>query len=291
MESRETIRRVRTRPEVTFGANMGIRQSIKGLVLGHTPPSLLTWCKKRHYLKQLERFGADQEPDLRLVRRLVRTGDTAIDIGAHVGWYTVVLSQLVSDSGRVVSIEPIPETFEILRWCVGHLQLRNVTLFNRAISNIAGVVTMHVPRYETGGANFYQARIRSSEDPGKGLLFQVPVIGLDDLLNRVPFGPIRFVKCDVEGNELAVVEGAQTIICRHRPAWLIEVSSDPDDAASSAGQLFALLGERGYTAYLLEGNRLKKRSTGDMSVNYFFLTAEHLREYFGKDFRAGSFAV
>jgi hypothetical protein len=85
-----------------------------------------------------------------------------------------------------------------------------------------------------------------------------------------------FIKCDVEGHELACVKGAIRVIRRSRPAWLIEVSGNPDEWTSTAYQVFKLLGEAGYEAYWFDGKRVAKRYAGDQSINYFFLRVEHL---------------
>jgi hypothetical protein len=60
------------------------------------------------------------------------------------------------------------------------------------------------------------------------------------------------------------------------PAWLIEISTDPDQVDSKASQIFQLLGQHGYWAHWFDGERLNKRRPGDRTLNYWFLTPEHL---------------
>jgi FkbM family methyltransferase len=263
----------------------------KGILLELTPNKLLVSVKKRYYLGRLRRFGTRQEPDLRVVRGFVTSGDAVVDIGAHVGWYTRFLSQLVSGTGHVFSIEPVPETFEILSWCVQRLRLRNVTLLNCAVSDKSGSALMEVPRYSGGGRNFYQARIVDKKTEADAVTYEVPAHTLDELLGLRLRRRVSFIKCDVEGNELAVVRGASETIRGFRPVWLIEVSSDPDRRSSPAAQLFDLLGQSGYGAYWLQGHRLTRRSVGDRSVNYVFLTPEHVRKGWAKSVLGTSLPV
>jgi hypothetical protein len=99
---------------------------------------------------------------------------------------------------------------------------------------------------------------------------------LDSFLDDLP-GAVSFVKCDVEGHEWEMVQGAPRLIQEFRPSWLIEVSSDPDRPSSTGAQLFRFLAERGYRVFWLEGSYLRERFRGDRSTNYFFLTETHLR--------------
>ena len=88
---------------------------------------------------------------------------------------------------------------------------------------------------------------------------------------------ISFIKCDAEGHELRCVKGATGIIKKSKPSWLIEISGDPDDPESAASETFRLLNRESYEAFWFDGESLRKRNTGDRSVNYFFLSAMHLQ--------------
>ena len=92
----------------------GIYAVLKTQALRYLPEPLLQSIKARHYARMLRSFTIDQEPDLKLVQHLVKPGDTVLDVGANFGVYTRVLSQLVGPAGRVISVEPVPQTFSIL---------------------------------------------------------------------------------------------------------------------------------------------------------------------------------
>jgi FkbM family methyltransferase len=250
----------------------------KRLLLTYAPKRLLRLAKKVHYLAAVRAFSEHDERELLVVRRLVRRGDHVADIGANVGWYTRVLSELVGGKGRVFSIEPIPETFELLSFCVRRLRLTNVTLFNCAGSDREGKSLMRVPQYDTGGENFYQATLVSADAPReRSQRYEVTCRSLDSLLGGVS-GGISFVKCDVEGHELAVIRGAGKLIADFKPALLVEVSGNPDDGSSDAAALFELLEKQEYRAWLLDRGRIRRRRAGDTSVNYFFLTQSHVEQ-------------
>ncbi len=234
------------------------------------PEVLVIPLRKARALAVTRGFSEDEEPDLRVVAHLVAPGDTVLDIGANIGCYTRYLSERVGPSGRVYSVEPVPTTFEILSAVVRKLELANVKLCNCAVSDTEGRATMEVPRYETGGMNLYQARISVAGGRSSLTRFDVSMQTIDSLFAEVP-ASISFVKVDVEGFELACLNGARRTLARAHPAWLIEVSGDPDDPASDARRLFDLLSSEGYAAFWYDGTRLHRRSRGDRSINYFFL--------------------
>src|SRR5580704_3915250 len=160
--------------------------TIKRLALRFLPDRMLQKLKKIHYAKALRAASENGEPDLKIVRHLVRPGNHVIDIGANFGLYTKFLSELVEPNGRVYSIEPIPLTYEILTSNLRRLKLRNVEPFNLAISEDEGEVCMEIPRYASGGENFYEARI---VEPSKAESFRT--VGVDSRPLDVLFGHLR----------------------------------------------------------------------------------------------------
>jgi FkbM family methyltransferase len=249
---------------------MWITDRFKRFALRFLPERLLQNLKKFHYARKLRRSPESAEPDLRVVKHLVRPGARVIDLGANIGVYTQYLAGLVGPFGKVFSIEPVPQTYEILVSNIDQLGLINVQTFNVAVSGRDGVVYMEVPQYAAGGENYYEARIIATPGATTRRVVEVPARTLDGL-----FGPedrIEFVKCDVEGHERVCLSGAAKLLRASRPAWLIEVSGNPDRADSPAADLFAFLASHGYEAYRFDGQLLRKRIPGDRSVNYFFLT-------------------
>jgi FkbM family methyltransferase len=252
------------------------RSVLKTLVLRTVPQRWLQVAKARHYARVLRRVSDADEPDLAVVRHLVVPGGTAVDLGANIGVYTRVLSELVGAAGRVVSVEPVPETNELLRRNVRALDLANVTVVEAAVSDGAGTVTMSVPEYSTGGVNFYQARVVGAEPPERGAAarsVRVRTMTLDAILQGA--APVGFVKCDVEGHELACLAGAEAVL-RQRPAWLIEVWGDPAAPDTSAAEVFAFLRGHAYEPWFLATGRLVRWRPGEVSTNYFFLTDAHV---------------
>ena len=76
----------------------------KSIALKVLPDPILRYLKKIYYVYELKRFSERDEPDLRVVKKLINPGDHVVDVGANVGWYTKVLAESVSADGQVYKI-------------------------------------------------------------------------------------------------------------------------------------------------------------------------------------------
>jgi FkbM family methyltransferase len=181
----------------------------------------LSWqqeLKRRHYRRQIGRgtFVTD-EPEYALLDSLVVPGSLIVDVGANVGHYTKKFSDLVGRDGRVMAFEPVPETFSILAANVSLFQFHNVSLLNAAASDATSLANIHVPRFETGLRNWYEASV-TREDTG----LKVMTLALDAL--QIP--QTALVKIDAEGHEFQVLCGMKDLLRRDHPILIVEASSD-----------------------------------------------------------------
>jgi FkbM family methyltransferase len=252
-----------------------LKTLLKRVILPFVPDRALFEAKKVYYARALKKVSEEDEPDLKIVKYLVRAGDGVVDLGANIGVYTRFLSEMVGIEGSVFSVEPIPLTHEILRSNIRKLRLTNVQAMNYAVSDAPGRVCMEIPSYQSGGENYYQARITGVDDDDDRVGISVEARTVDSLFSDLPTR-VAFVKCDVEGHELRCISGALGIIRKWQPAWLVEISGNPEEEGSSAFQTFKKLTGEGYAAYWFDGESLKPRRSGDKSVNYFFLMPAHI---------------
>jgi FkbM family methyltransferase len=234
-------------------------------VLPHTVvQALRLW----HAPRVARRFTDRDWPYAATVRNIVQAGDTVIDVGANMGYITARLADYVGPGGSVIALEPVPDTFALLQRTVQRLGLSCVEPVNAAASNAPGRVVMEIPQ-DQGGENLYESRIISSPASATPRQISVPALRLDDLCNARE-GRISFIKIDVEGHELEVITGARTLLTKHHPALLIEVTGDPDLSGSSANTLLKELGKFGYSAYEYAQGRLQPRQRGTHQVDYWF---------------------
>ena len=252
---------------------------IRRIVTKILPEQAVLMLKKIYYRSYLEHLS-ESEPDLIVVKHLVRAGDCVIDIGANVGTYTLALARMVSPTGCVWSFEPIPETFSILRSNVASFRLQNVKAFDVALSSSDGSVIMEIPDWAGGGENYYQSRIVGPSSTQAGLKRVVVTSKqLDEFFMDLAGKRLAFVKIDVEGHEFDVLRGAERVLQHHRPAMLVEASGNPDGSDGAVVSVFRLLVNMGYAPYWFDGNYLRARREHDRSTNYFFLTAAQYDQY------------
>ncbi|HMP91025.1 MAG TPA: FkbM family methyltransferase [Kiritimatiellia bacterium] len=226
--------------------------------------------RRRYYLRVVKNYRAADWEWMPVVTPLIPRGGHVLDIGANVGYLSRIFADIVGIGGRVVSVEPIPDTFDVLRHSMKTLHPDIVTTLPLCISDRAGEVYMAVPKYAGGGENYYESRIVTDDKGHDGQLYRVKASTLSAEVARLGLMP-DFIKIDVEGHELAVIRGGANFFARKQPPLLIEVASNPDEAGTSASELFDLLGSHGYLAHVLDKGVLRLRQSGDQSVDYLFL--------------------
>lgn len=202
--------------------------SVLKRVASRLPARLQQRIRKAHLHRQfLRTTDADEpEPEYHHLSEWVKSGDRVIDVGANIGQYTRKLSQLVGPTGRVFAFEPVPETFEILASNMASLPSQNVTLFNAAASDRAGIVGMAMPPDASGMPNIYQAAITA--DASSFAVFGFP---LDAIKPQVK---VSLVKIDAEGHEHSVLLGMREIMERDHPLLIVECPT-AETAALLAG--------------------------------------------------------
>lgn len=180
-------------------------------------------------LRVLARLTPFVEPELIGLRDVVRPGDVCVDIGAALGLYTVSLSRLVGPQGTVHSIEPLVFAHPALSYLLRPREGRNVVRHSVALGTSEGREVMSVPvRHGTPvtGRSFLTA---GADGLGSNVEFSdhLEVLVRTDTLDRFcaanAIDRLDFVKADVEGAELRVLQGGSATIERFRPKLLLEV--------------------------------------------------------------------
>ncbi|MFH8991668.1 FkbM family methyltransferase [Streptomyces sp. NPDC017940] len=194
-------------------------------------------------------FGVWEPHLTRWLQGRLRPGDVFVDVGANIGYLSVLGARLVGDEGRVVAIEASPEFH---RHVLVHRDLNgcdNIRAVNAAVSDTRRKLTFVLASAHNMGAN--------SVVPWEGPVasrFETEALPLPELLEPDEIARARVIKVDVEGAEGSVVRGLAPVLDRLRPDAEIAVEVTPDRMArlgDSADELLATMRAHGFHPYRL----------------------------------------
>lgn len=212
--------------------------------------------------RQVVNSHSFHESEMNILKSLVHAGDHVADVGANVGAYTLELSRLVGSQGHVYAFEPITNNYDILQRVIRKAGLSNVHTFYAALGAEAGECEMVIPDSDAF-TGFYLAHRAEPGDTGQRK--KVEMLTFNDLWKSKVVSRLDFIKCDVEGGELAVVRGGAELIENQRPGWLMEVSRD------TSSEVFRFFHEFGYLAFVYDHKLVQTQGYRDKEFsNYFF---------------------
>jgi FkbM family methyltransferase len=201
-----------------------------------------------HYLfpatvfrRYIERYGAD-EIEIDYLDILVDRHRAALDVGANLGRYTAPLTSLAT---HVWAFEPHPRLARVLRKSLP----RNVTVIQAAVSNLHGSAELRVPLRKDQSVESL-ATLEPVKGWGAFQTMTVPIVILDDFCER----DIGFVKIDVEGHELNVIEGGPKLFASQHPIVLVE--ADEHHRVGATTELFGLMASAGYDGLFIWQGRV-----------------------------------
>ena len=199
--------------------------------------------------------GLPEWDEMNFLLRILRPSDGFLDIGANVGFYTVLASTIVE--GPLLAFEANPRNLEVLREQVTLNHLANAQVFGTALGNITGELSFFDSGRETGS-------IASEKDAGARLI-TVPCSRLDDCLAGCSLPECVVAKMDVEGCESLILEGAVGVLSSGRIAvWLFELNEAALRKHGGSGEkLLAAFSENGYSIHYWDEERRRFGKMGD----------------------------
>ena len=178
----------------------------------------------------------------------LRSADLMVDIGANIGWYSLLVSRLSQGQCQVFAFEPDPDNFARLQRNLKLNAIEQVSAFNLAVGEHAATLQLH--RYGKSNAGRHSLVALHA-----GETIPVQVVSLDEywLTQALPEGPIRLLKMDIEGYEVFALRGARSLLARCE--WLLLEHSPAYLERSGAGidALIDLLAMQGFKPYLPNG--------------------------------------
>jgi len=198
-------------------------------VPGLSPTALYTNPADSTIRAVLERDQVWEDLETRWILHTIRAGDVFVDVGANIGYYTVIAAKTVGDQGHVYAFEPDPTSFAILKANVERNGLANVTLEQKALSNEPGSLRLFLAHQNKGDHRIFD------EDGAARPFLDVEALRLDD------YAPLKgkkvdFIKVDTQGAEGIILEGMtdtiaanpnMAMVMEYTPSSLQAVGTDP----------------------------------------------------------------
>ena len=142
--------------------------------------------------------------ETRMLLESLEPGMTVVDVGANVGYYTILMSQKVGNSGKVFAFEPDPLNFNILEYHAKRYRCANLVLEQKAVLSQSGSGRLYQSQSNPGDHRIYDLRDGRKSIP-------VEIVSLDDYFKNIK-NPIDFIKIDVQGAEMAVIDGMSDLL-------------------------------------------------------------------------------
>lgn len=175
------------------------------------------------------------EPDVqRACQRLVQPGMIAYDIGANVGFHSVLLGRLVGEQGYVYAFEPFPEASQAAQENARLNNMRNIEVIQAAVSAENGEAEFLLGEGSTMG---HLATESTYTNERRQTCIKVPVVAIDHFVLQQGHQPPHFLKIDVEGGEVAVLQGMKKVLQQHRPVLLVEMHGRNKEVAETLNEV------------------------------------------------------
>jgi FkbM family methyltransferase len=200
-------------------------------------------CDPRDLIQRMILYFGVWEPDVsRVIERTLSPGDVFVDIGANIGYDSLLASQRVGPTGRVVAIEASARTSALLRRNLALNKAANVRAINAAVADRAGRLDL----YEISDGNIGAATTLASR--GGQLIESVDAMPLEDILTRHEIACLRLIKIDIEGAEPPILRRLIDRLALYPAGMDVIVEASPSDDPAWRDVFDRLIGA-GFVAY------------------------------------------
>lgn len=179
-----------------------------------------------------------EEVTTKLFRKIVRKGDTVLDLGANIGYFTLMAARAVGVEGKVYSFEPEPKNFEYLKKNIEVNEFAQATANQKAVSDQNGTTRLYICAYDSGHhtINKYDGiEAIARGRPFAKTAIDIETVRVDDFLSEHGVGRVDVIKMDVEGAEALVLNGMRETLLNNDvkvfleffPILMTKMGSDP----------------------------------------------------------------
>lgn len=193
-------------------------------------------------------FGVFEAYESDLFRSAVKPGDTVVDIGANIGYYTVIAAGIVGSTGKVISFEPAPENHAVLMKTIGANTFTHIRPEKKAIADREGVLSLNLYESNKGKHSLVKD---ASDAKGFSSTVDVETLTLDSYTAKNGIDRVDIIKMDIEGAESLALAGmpnalkqARAVFMEYTPAFIKKAGHDPikvlKDLRDNGFELYAI---------------------------------------------------
>ncbi len=218
------------------------------------------------------RFGFIESSVARSIIKFVSKDDVVIDIGAHFGFFTLLMADLVGTKGEVHSFEPIPNTFKVLEKNVDNFE--NIQINKNAIWQVNKI--LYLNDYGLNSSAFNSFREPRGLNKKRMQRVKVNAINLDGYIKDKKINP-RFIKIDAESTEYEVLLGMDFILKKFKPIICLEIGDLGIAGAKKSRNVIEYILNYGYEVFEFNNLGLCRHKLKDI-YSYGNLVFTHIQE-------------
>jgi FkbM family methyltransferase len=209
-------------------------------------------------LAELSQSGTYERATQLFLCKVLRRGDTFVDVGAHIGYFSMLAAAVVGESDKVVSVEPTDENFAHLQRHIDENNLTYVSSVKSVISGTDGDVTFHINKDNDGGHALWEPGLHPQNEKTRAApqSHTLPSMTLDNLLGKNECAHVRLMKIDTEGAESMILESGRERLTNGTVDFILaEVNSGGlHQLGSSVDQMLDLARDLGFVTFLPEND-------------------------------------
>lgn len=184
------------------------------------------YLENDRYIGQRAAVGKYEPYETQLILRQAKVGGTVIDVGANIGYYTLILADKVGKNGKVYAFEPDKINFEILEKNIKENKLKNVVAIKAAIGSKNESKILYKSEENLGDHKLYKPKTPAKKRE------KVKIVRLDSFIKE----KMDLIKIDTQGWEPEVIEGAKEMIKKNKPVIFLEYSPASYREAGMSGK-------------------------------------------------------
>jgi len=188
----------------------------KGRVITNEGFELIIDTKDLGVSKILADTNSYEINESRFFKQIIKKGMHVVDIGANIGYFTILFSKLVGSEGKITAFEPSPRSFNLLKKNIKLNSAENIDPIQKAVSNFSGKAKLYLSNHNAGDNRLFANEILKI-DKGREVI-EVETVRLDDYLKDEL---ISLLKIDVQGGEMNLIDGALKTISNNQNLKMI----------------------------------------------------------------------